>query len=114
MFLLSSSRLLSFSHFSFSIGRDGSRKSYFEIASTEDSFDLKGEFCRANRELFETTDSTARRNHYVEAMQFRKHVRHSRDSFYNSKSSVSGFRINVHHVFRYLNGEHVLINPNRI
>ena len=37
-------------------------------------FDLKYQFCRANRELFETAGSMARRNHYVEAMQFRKHV----------------------------------------
>jgi len=76
--LLSSLRSLSSSCPSFSSGKDGSRKSYFEIASTEDSFDLKDKFCRANRELFETTGSTARRNHYVEAIQFRKHVGRSR------------------------------------
>jgi len=37
---LSSPRPLSSSCPSFSNGKDGSRKSYFEIASTEDSFDL--------------------------------------------------------------------------
>lgn len=59
MFLLSSPRPLSFSRPSSSAGKDGSRKSYFEIASTEDSFDLKDESRRANRELFETTGGTA-------------------------------------------------------
>jgi len=73
-----------FSIFLSSSAKDGSRKSYFEIASMEDSFDLKDESRRANQELFETTGSTARRNHYVEAMQFRKHVGRSRGSFYNA------------------------------
>jgi len=72
--LLSSLRSLSSS---FSSGKDGSRKSYFEITSTEDSFNLKDEFCRANRELFETTGSTALEI-TVEAIQFRKHVGRSR------------------------------------
>lgn len=77
MFLLSSTRPLSFSRPSSLTGKDGSRKSYFGIASTEDSFDLKDESRGANRELFETTGSTARRSHYVGAMQFRKHVERS-------------------------------------
>lgn len=34
------------------------------------------------------------RNHYVEAMQFRKHVGRGRDSLYNAKSS--GFRVFVY------------------
>lgn len=86
VFAFASPRPLSSSRPSSSTGKDGSRKSYFEIASMEDSFDLKDESRQANRELFETTGSTARRNHYVEAMQFSKHVGRSRGgSFYNAR-----------------------------
>lgn len=76
-----------------SVGRVGSRKSYFAIASTEDSFDLKDESRRANRKLFETTGSTARRNHCVGAMQFREHVGRARTraSFYNTKLQLQDF-----------------------
>jgi len=79
----------------------------------EDSFDLKDESRRANQELFETTGSTARRNHYVEAMQFRKHVE---IRFTMPGTTALGFRrINVRCGLRYPNGEHViLINASRV